>query len=137
MADNDPEHITAREFQNAVTSITKAMAEGFEGVHNRVGEVKDELRAMNSKVASQQSDITYLKVTSASQGVLLAEHKRKLDKTDSVAGFRHVRKDDPPPDNEPITVKDVKRAVYLLGIFISIATGVVKGLPLLLKAIAP
>ena len=34
-------------------------------------------------------------------------------------------------------LKDVKRAMFICGVFISVLTGIVKGLPLLLKAIAP
>lgn len=64
----------------------------------------------------------------------VTELERRLN---AQTGHRHNRKEDPPTDNDPITVKDVKRAALIGGLMVSLLVGIVKGLPLLLKAIQP
>lgn len=137
MSDDNPEHITAREFDNAIRGLTTAMADGFANLGDRVTEVKDELKAMNSKVALQGSSIAHLQTKSATQEVVIGNHGRKLEKIDT--GYRHARKDDPDPphgDSEPITMKDLKRALWVAGAVMTLIGGIVKYGPVVLKAIA-
>lgn len=114
MAEDGQEHITAREFEQRMRALTDVITEGFSDVRLRVVEVKDELRALNSKVATQQSEINDVKQRVVVQGVTVDAHSRKLDKIDT--GYRHGRHDDPPvpkvdDDAKPVTRRDVNVAV--------------------------
>lgn len=96
MGDDNPEHITAREFDRFQEAITNTILEGFGGINSR-------LDKLNSKVERHELAIGHLNSKAAVNDVRVEGHSRKLDKIDT--GFRHARKDDPPPSAESITVK--------------------------------
>lgn len=124
--DSRTEHITAREFDGFKTAIVNAIAQSDDNTNKRFDTIE-------RRFDTAQKTTNDLLRIAGSQGQKLEEHERRLN-----SGIhKHSRKDDPPTDNDPITVKDVKRALFFCGLFISVLTGIVKGLPMVLKAIQP
>lgn len=82
-SENDStEHITAREFDNAIRALTNAMADGFHGVNTRVKEGMDgvhyRLDTLNSKVAKQEARLNVIQPRVAAHDVQLVGHDREF-----------------------------------------------------------
>jgi hypothetical protein len=123
-ADND-QHITTREFDGFKDAVVTAIADSSANLHKR-------LDGFDRRFDNAQKTTNDLLRVAGDHQAKLEEHERRLN------GHRHTRKDDPPSaDNEPITMKQVKSIVWALGIAGSVIGAIVKGLPMLLKAIQP
>lgn len=123
MAD-ESEHVTIREFESFRDAVVNAISDSSSGVHKR-------LDGIDRRFETVQHTTNQLLKVSGEHSTKLAEHERRLN------GHRHVRKDDPPaaPDTEPITVKDLKRALWVAGGVLTMIGGMVKYGPVVLKAI--
>lgn len=149
------EHISAREFDNAIKALTNAMADGFSGVNARVEEglsgVHRRLDVTNGRLGKHDTEIMLLLKQGTTHSSALKqietqqtkeyerqEHQRHTD-AEHVKHLHSRSSDDQRPagDNEPITVKDVKHIAWVLGGVMTLMGVVVKYGPVVLKAIAP
>ena len=111
MAD-DNEHVTIREFEGFKDAVVNAISDSSSGVHKR-------LDSLDRRFDNVQHTTNQLLRISGEHATKLGEHERRLNAN----GHKHFRKDDPPPspDNEPLTMKDLKRAVYVAAAVLGIA----------------
>lgn len=125
MTDDPQQHVTIREFEGFKEAVVNAISDSSTGIHKR-------LDGTDRRIENVQRTTNDLLRVSGEHATKLGEHERRLN------GHRHARKDDRlTGDNDPVTVKDVKRALWIAGGMASALTAIVKGLPMLLKAIQP
>lgn len=126
MAD-DQDHITAREFDGFKDAVVQAISDSSVNLHKR-------LDGIDRRFDTVQSTTNQLLQISGKHATKIEDHERRLNS----GVHKHIRKDDPPmPDNEPITMRDFKRALWVAGGVLTVIGGLVKYGPVWLKAIAP
>lgn len=126
MSDDNADHITAREFDGFKEAVVNAISTAESGIHKR-------LDGTDRRIDNVQRTTNDLLRISGKHDTRLNEHDRRLNAN----GPRHARKEDPPSDNDPVTMKDVKRALWVAGAVLTLIGGVLKYGPVVLKAIAP
>lgn len=147
------EHITAREFDNAIKALTNAMADGFSGVNARVEEglsgVHKRLDVTNGRLGKHDTEIMLLLKQGTTHSSALKqietqqtkeyerqEHQRHTD-AEHVKHLHSRATDGESADSQPITMKDLKRAMWVGGFIVGAIGGILKYGPIVLKAIAP
>lgn len=112
MADDTNEHVTIREFEGFKEAVVNAISDSSSGVHKR-------LDSLDRRFDNVQHTTNQLLRISGEHATRLGEHERRLNAN----GHKHARKDDPAPspDNEPLTMKDLKRAAWVAGAVIAVA----------------
>lgn len=104
--------VSYREFESFKEVMMDAIHQGFQGVHSR-------LDITNGRIGKHDTEILHLLERATKQSTEIAHmqndharaHRRNSD-GDSVAHL-HARKED--GDDEPITMKDLKRTVWIAG----------------------
>lgn len=125
MADDNSQHITAREFDGFKEAVVDAIGQSTEAMNKRFD-------SMERRFETSQKTTNDLIRIQGEQQTQLREHERRLNNGTHV----HARRTDPvTPDVEPITVKDVKRAVYIAGLVLAVIGGIITYGPAFLKAI--
>lgn len=122
----DQQHITAREFDGFKETIVQAIADSSINLHKR-------LDGIDRRFDSLQHTTNELLKISGQHSAKLGEHERRLNGN----GHRHARKEDPPSDNDPITVKDIKRLGFIIGGIVSAVGVLIKAVPYIVKAFQP
>lgn len=115
MADDTTEHVTIREFSVFKDAVVDAISESSSGVHKRLDRIEQRFDTRFDNVQRTTNDLLRISGEHASK---LGDHERRL----GANGHKHIRKDDPPsPDNEPLTMKDLKRAAWVAAAAIAVA----------------
>lgn len=110
-------NVSFREFDAFKDVVLTAIHEGFQGVHSRldvtngrVGKHDTEIKHLMERTSGHHSDISHL------QG-----HQRKTDAPDVI--HAHTRIDDATGDEKPITMGDIKRQMWIIGITVTVTIG--------------
>lgn len=132
MADHDTDHVTIREFDGFKQAIVNALGSGFQGVHDRLDKV-------NGRLDKHDTAIGQLTPRVAEHTVKISTLNNEVFRADRLG--REIEDEEAKrtatPDSEPITIKDLKRALWVAGGVLTFIGGLVKYGPVFLKAIAP
>lgn len=116
------EHITTREFTAFQRAVTDALAEGFRGVHERLDRVNGRLDKHDDAIGAVTQRV-------AANGVKIDNLNREV--------FPSGRTRKHEGENEPITLKDLKRALWVGGAVLGVIGALIQYGPVWLRAITP
>lgn len=124
---SEDQYITAREFDAAMRALTNAMAEGFSGINQRLDRV-------NGRLDKHDTSIGLLTPRVAEHGVKITNLNREVfpQGRDTPPVLPHVDKD----NDAPITMRDMKRALWVAGAVLAGLGALVKYGPVILKVMA-
>lgn len=109
-------HITTREFDGFRDAV-------LEAITTAAGNSEKRFDAIDRRFDNAQKTTNDLLRIAGEQQSKLQDHERRLN-AHSQLGHLHARKDDPAPatgDNEPLTMKDLKRAIWLAAAVVGLA----------------
>lgn len=148
MTDNHRDHVTVREFDTFKEVVVDTISTGLDGVSSR-------LDTINGRIGKHDNEIYQLLQQCARQGVEIAqlirdgheakqreslrEHRREAD--DATMVRLHSRSEDAPAvaiaeDDKPLTIREIKKVAWVLGIVLAGLGALAKYAPELLRILA-